>query len=69
MRRVAGLCLQIIRDIGHEYADAPHRLELLRAPPAGTLLPRRRENLAPSHELPAVDLARSGLDPRPFIRS
>ena len=42
-RRDAGLSFRVALGIGHQHADPPHAIGLLRARASGTPLPRRRE--------------------------
>ena len=51
-RREAGLTFRIVRGRGHEHADAPHPLGLLRARrerPRAAAPPSSRDELAPPH--------------------
>ena len=51
-RRDAGLTFRIVRGCGHEHADAPHPLGLLRARrerPRGRRAAEKRDELAPLH--------------------
>src|SRR5262249_41844676 len=53
-RRVAGLRLRIVRGVGHEHADAPHPLTLLRARrerPAGRSTAKQRDERAAVHSI------------------
>src|SRR4029077_10808687 len=58
----AGLKFRIVRGYGQEYADAPHRLRLLRARsewPRRRRAPDQRDELAPPHSITSLARARS----------
>src|SRR5215468_4955785 len=71
-RRYAGLKLRIISGAGHQHADAPHALALLRARrerPCSHRTAKQRDELAPSHSITSSARASSvggTVRPSPF---